>query len=77
MSKERDHQLRAGAEYRRERLEAEHERLERRLRWAMHRKDDRQITRISRHLDALESEIDADLAPGRSRGHIETGRRIK
>lgn len=60
-----DYKLRDGAEYRRERLEAEHERLERRLSWATHRKDRKEIQRLERHIDALENNLEDSLAPGR------------
>lgn len=63
--------LRDGAEYRRERLEAEHERLELRLRWAMQRQDDKAIDRLTRQLDVLERDLEDDLLPGRTPGRIE------
>ncbi|MDN3521509.1 hypothetical protein [Halomonas ramblicola] len=58
-------ETRDGAEYRRDRLEEEHERLMRRIKWAVHRNDDAAIEWLEARLDAIEAEIDADLAPGR------------
>ncbi|WP_445005470.1 hypothetical protein [Halomonas mongoliensis] len=58
-------EIRDGAEYRRQRLEEEHERLMRRLKWAMARDDDDACAWLEEQIDRLEEQIDADLAPGR------------
>lgn len=60
-----DQEIRDGAEYRRDRLEVERERLHRRLVWAVSRGDQKVTRWLEKRLEALEAELDADLAPGR------------
>lgn len=65
------HHQQSSAAYRRQRLEQERERLERRWEWAMERGDDRDERHLAERLDAIEEAIEADLSPGRTPGPIE------
>lgn len=59
-----DHTTRDPAEYRDDRLEAERQRLERRLEWATRQADARKVERLTQRLAELDDAMDADLAAG-------------
>ncbi|MCA1807638.1 MAG: hypothetical protein LC687_07305, partial [Actinobacteria bacterium] len=63
--------------YRQQRLEVEHERLRRRLAWAMAKHDRKGAAWLEERLAELEDEIDADLSPGREIGRIEAPRLVR
>ena len=64
------HRLRAGAEYRADRLEEERIRIERRLLWAERRGDRQAVQWLESKLAELEEAIEADLRPGRKPGRL-------
>ncbi|QTP55420.1 hypothetical protein HNO51_12455 [Billgrantia sulfidoxydans] len=64
------HKMRDSSAYRADRLQVEHERLMRRLKWAMARNDEAVIEWLESRLDALEQDMDADLGPGKMRGRF-------
>lgn len=59
-----DHTTRDPAEYRDDRLEAERQRLERRLSWAVRQGDAGKVERLTQRLADLDDAMDADLAAG-------------
>ncbi|WP_431024555.1 hypothetical protein [Halomonas sp. H5] len=69
-----DQETRDGAEYRRDRLEVERERLHRRLVWAVSRGDQKATRWLEKRLEALEAELDADLEPGREPSRFDSYR---
>ena len=55
--------MRESSDYRRDRLQVEHERLMRRLEWAMARNDEAAIEWLDARLSALEAEMNASIDP--------------
>ncbi|GHE20003.1 hypothetical protein [Halomonas urumqiensis] len=62
------HALRNSAAYRADRLEEERERLYRRLKWALHRGDERAVAWLERRIEELDTDLADKIAPGKARG---------
>ncbi len=63
------------AEYRRERLKEERDRLERRLTWAVKRKEARQVERLTRQLAEIDRQLERPPEDLEGRGRATSLRR--